>query len=230
MFAELSAKTIAIAREHGFEARELGLPFAHAVSELPSGTLTLTTQSHIAKGVGELRAMNLSSSKVDVVTMFLIPDTHRELPLYAMQLVSLGGRPIVAVLDAHTLCDPTTIRKRSDALLDEAKSRFRVSHSEDMPDWYKECCSGHEIFSRPESCEGFDGYRDAHLWLVRGLLAEYAGEGRLLSDALAAEHRDRCRAYLRHHAVNSAGKPLMSRAFGAEFTHRYLDECLFSAE
>jgi hypothetical protein len=229
MFAELTAQTIGIAREHGFEVRELGLPFAHAVSELPSGSLTLTTQSLIAEGLGELRAMNLSSSKVDVVTMFLIPETDRDLPVYAMQLVSLGSRPIVAVLDAHALYDGSTLRPRSNALLDEAKSRFPVSRSEDMPDWYKECRSGHEIFSRPEPVEGFAGYRDAHLWLVRSLLADYASNGRTLEDAMAALHRERCRAYLRHHAVNSAGKPLMSRAFGDDFTRRYLDECLFSA-
>jgi hypothetical protein len=230
MFAELTAKTIAIAQEHGFKSRELGLPFAHAVSELPSGTLTLTTQSQIAAGVGELRVMNLSSSKVDVVTMLLIPESHRELPLYAMQLVSLGGRPIVAVLDAHTLCGSAAMQTRSNVLLDEAKSRFPVSRSEDLPEWYRECRSGHEIFSRPEIVEGFDGHCDGHLWLVRGLLADYAGEGRMLTEAATADHRDRCSAYLRHHAVNSAGKPLMSRAFGEEFTHRYLDECLFSAE
>jgi hypothetical protein len=228
-FAVLTAQTIALAREYGFEPRQIDAPFDHAVSELPSGSLELTTQSHIARGVGELRAMNLSSGKVDVVTMFLLPVTERALPLYAMQLVSLGGQPIVAVLDARNLY-PDELPSRASALLDEAKARFPLSRSEDIPEWYRECRSGHEIFSRPEACEGFDGYCQAHLWLARGLLSEYAASRRVLPAIDAADHRERCRAYLGHHAANSAGKPLMSRAFGEAFTQRYLDDCLFQGD
>lgn len=228
-FAPLTVMTVGLAREHGFEPRQIDSDFAHAVSELPSGTLTLRTQSHVAPGCGELRTMNLSSGKVDVVTMLLIPTADRQLPLYAMQFVSLGGQPIVAVLDAPTLYDPQEIPSRANALLDAAKARFPLSRSEELPDWYRECRSGHEIFSRPDPGEGFESYCEAHLWLVGGLLADYAGNRRALDAAAAADHRKRCRAYLGHHAANSAGKPLMSRAFGDEFTRRYVEECLFGA-
>jgi hypothetical protein len=225
----VAAQTVAIGKLHGFSPARVEGRFAHAESVLPSGSLRLSTQRLVSAGTGEMRAMSLSSAKVDVLTVFIIPEPRHALALYAMQLVSLGGRPVVAVLDAHTLCDCRETRRRTHTLLDTAKALFPVTSSQDIPEWYQACRSGHEIFSRPAPDDGLATHSRAHLWLVSRLLAQYADNDRRLDPEATEAHRERIAEYLRHHAANSAGRPLMNRAFGEDFSSSYIEDCLFRA-
>ena len=80
--------------------------------------------------------------------MFLWPSPTRDAPVYAMEFVVFGPKPIVAVIDAVGLAGPHAAKMSQDALT-AAHMRFVLPQADDPPPWYQDCRSGHDFFVRP---------------------------------------------------------------------------------
>ena len=115
----------------------------------------------------DIRSLYLSSAKVEVFTAFLFPKPDKYLPTYGMEVVLLGKRPIVGVLDAVELyrLEPTAPR-----CLAELRDRAGyVDRGDERPEWFEECRSREDVFFRPESIEDLLTLVPLHLRLVGSL-------------------------------------------------------------
>jgi len=209
----------------GFAVREGDPELTSVTRAMPSGTLRIDTQTLVG-AVGEIRMACIQSPKIDIVTVFFYPQAALALPVYAMEFVLLGTRPIVAVMD---LVAPANDPAQSTALqlLTSAHQRSpALINADDAPDWYAGSRSGHDFFIRPTGREQFDELAAVHAGLWEALLAAPQPASR---PALAqADFVEFVNHYKHHHKTHSPGLPLMTRSFGEAWTRRYLNECFFA--
>lgn len=219
-FATVPERTEAQARL----ARERALPESMARVRRPmgKGELTLTTRFRELNEVWDLRTVHIVSPKIEVLTCFLFPAPDRALPVYGMELVMLGRRPVIGVAD---LVDLDAGGRVGRDLLADAHAHFPdLPTSNDMPQWFDDCRSGGEFFMRPDEVTDLDALAAVHHHLVAGVLALPTGTQAADPQAHGAAIAD----YKRHHRIHSPGLPLMHSLFGADWTDRYMDAHLFA--
>jgi hypothetical protein len=205
-------------------ARERPLPASMARVRKPMGRgeLILTTRFRNLDDVWDLRTVHIVSPKIEVLTCFLFPEPDRALPVYGMELVMLGRRPVIGVAD---LVDLNAGGSAGRNLLADAHRHFpSLPASDDMPEWFAECRSGSEFFMRPDEVTALEALAEVHHHLVDGLLALPAETPAADPQAHGAAIAD----YKHHHRIHSPGLPLMNSLFGADWTDRYMDEHLFA--
>jgi hypothetical protein len=229
-FERLAAQTLALASQHGFKNRPVPTDLQVLTASLPSGPVTMTTTRVVAAGLGDLRIMHLLSLKADVVSMFLLPAPSRALPLYAMEFVQLGGKPILGVIDALAKCDAKDVDALTASIMRDAYKRFPTPQADDRPNWFVECRSGNDIYVRPEAVTDFGALSAAHLWIVEKLLSWYTADILEDSGTSVLQHAEALQRYMSHHAAHSPGRPLLKRSFGEPLAERYLNQCLFKCD
>jgi hypothetical protein len=179
----------------------------------------LVTRQAILPG-GEWRAVAITGPRVHIVTQFLYPAPDRDLPLYAMEFVIFGRKPVVAVLDMVGLPGTRTAGDHARAWLDAA--RPDLPQGDDPPDWYVDCRSGDDIFVRPASLDELPACDAAHDALVETWLAALP-RAPALAPADAARHGPAIAAYRAHHKVHTPGLRYLRRSFGEVWTEAFLD-------
>ncbi|MEM9302162.1 MAG: hypothetical protein AAGE01_08635 [Pseudomonadota bacterium] len=222
--------------EQTFAARldghPVAIPAAHAraTRTLPGGgELALRTAHWTASAHGDMRWVRLRSPKIDIVSVFFYPHAHRSLPLYAMEFVLLGKRPIVAVMDLVAPRADADARITAARILQTAHSRHpeQLNHP-DAPSWFEDCRSGNDFFLRPagEGLAAFAAADGIHAALWTDLLDAIAG-GTPAAAGLAAERAAFVADYKAHHRANSPGLPLLHKSFGQDWTDDFLANGFF---
>lgn len=210
----------------GFEARTLPADYASRRHLQPSGVVAIDTWIHADARGNEARLALIGSPKIEIVTAFLYPAAAVAAPVYAMELVRLGPKPVVAVMDcAAPPQDPAHAEAR--ALLAAARAEApELVQAPDPPDWFVEARSGADLFYRPADVAALHRAGLLHLSLWSTLLLRLrraAPRPRAAADDFAAFTRH----YKDHHRVHSPGIPLLSKCFGADWTAGYLADCFF---
>jgi hypothetical protein len=226
-FEALIGATLQGADQAGWKPLPVAAEFERCTQTLPSGDLLLRTWRRGLAAQGELRIASIESPKIHVVTCFVYPHPALALPLYAIELVELGTRPIVAVLDlASAPGDPAMAWAH--AVLDQAHEESPdLVNADDAPHWYASCRSGRDFFLRPVDSTQTDRVGQIHQVLLTRFLQAIHGVGtrapaeQQIWSVFAAN-------YKAHHARHSPGLPLMQRSFGEDWTTRYLKTCFFA--
>lgn len=210
----------------GFVSSIVPDEYASARHALPSGEVAIDTWIEVHPAGHEARMALIRSPKIEIVTAFLYPAATCAVPLYAMELVRLGPRPVVAVMDcAAPAEDPAMPAAR--ALLDAVRAEAPdLLPADDPPDWYTQSRSGADLFQRPASVADLHRAALQHLLLWGTLLlrVECAGPR---SVAAAAAFSAFVSRYKDHHRTHSPGIPLLTKCFGADWTASYLSGCFF---
>lgn len=208
------------------QERPLATDIAHCERDLGSGTLTLRNRCIDISWGYQLRLVHLRSPKIEIVTAFAFPRGDRRLPLYGMEVVALGRRPVVGVLDLLDLHPASTLPPLAEPILREAHEAFPdLPYSNDQPAWFEQCRSGQDFFLRPDDLDTLLELVDVHHH-VMGRLAALGSSPDSVS--AAADHDAAISHYKRHHRDNSPGLPLLHRVFGEPWTSDYLDGYLFA--
>lgn len=218
-----------IAGLDGLPCSAIALPeeFAKASRPEKQGTLELTNRFFRIADYGEVRTVLISAPKIDIINLFFFPAPDRDLPLYAMNCVVLGQRPLAAVLDAACLVADMASAPRIAEQWQAARAQYRhLPQAEDMPGWYRACRSGHDFFVRPTDGQALAELGQAHRALWRTFL-DGIPEAGSLPPQLAALHQECLVNYKHHHRINSPGIPLLRRSFGESWTEQYLAQILF---
>lgn len=213
----------------GLPRSEIALPEAYAQAARPEkqGTLRLSNRFFRIGDFGELRAVLIAAPKIHIINLFLFPAPHRDVPLYAMNFVVLGPKPLAAVIDAVCLAEGMPAAGPLATRWGAARARYgHLPQAEDMPDWYRACRSGHDFFVRPKDGQALAELADAHRHLWREFLLALPAAG-LLNSGLTVQHAACITDYKHHHRANSPGVPLLQRSFGREWTEHYLARILF---
>jgi len=191
---------------------------------LPSGDVNLFYTRHKCEDSSDVRFMHMYSAKVDVQTLFVYPHPASDAAVFATETVTLGHRPTIMVLDMPVLSLGKASRKTLfyDAM-QAVVQRHGIQNTVNVPDWYRDCRSGSDVFMRPASPEQGAGFTTCLDDMVRLYQHSWGGENSRICEAPAA-HLAAIQAYKTHHAEHSPGVPLMSRCFGLEWTTGFMRE------
>lgn len=210
----------------GFAARTLSDDYASRRHEQPSGVVAIDTWIHADAAGHEARMALIRSPKIEIVTAFLYPAAGVAAPLYAMELVRLGPKPVVAVMDcAAPPQDP--VHAEAQALLAAVRAEApALVQAQDPPDWFVEARSGADLFYRPADGAALHraGLLHLSLWSTLLLRLQRAAPR---SPQAARDFAAFTRHYKDHHRAHSPGIPLLSKCFGADWTAGYLADCFF---
>ena len=209
--------------------RQIVLPaeYAQAVRKEKKGYLTLKSQFVEIAGLGELRGVGIHSPKIDIVTVFFFPLAKWQLPIFAMEFVVLGYRPIVAVVDAVCLLPRMSCSASVESLLGQIHAQFPdVKQADDPPAWYRECQSGLDFLVRPTSEAELCRMAQVHLQVWSGVIALLA-TAQPFNATGVKRHQERIQEYKNHHRIHSPGRPLMLRSFGEMWTQEFFSKYLF---
>ncbi|MGL4575858.1 MAG: hypothetical protein ACRCV9_13830, partial [Burkholderiaceae bacterium] len=226
-FAKADEQTRQILHAHNAKELPVAQEYARRVVSRPSGELTLRFDSYALAAGSQVRTMAMYSSKLDIYTLFFYPDYAQSAPIYAMEFVQIGGRPVVAVLDLISLCGNPQLEPILDDWMSSARRGVSADNARDMPQWFIECRSGREVFLRPESSAQFEVLSDMHLELFEKILNVQTRCERIGANGIA-EHRDEIAKYKHHHWINSPGLPLMKTTFGQTWSDEFMGQHMFA--
>jgi hypothetical protein len=179
-----------------------------------------TAHARLLPSRAEIRAVHLTGPRAEILNLFLFPAVAA--PVFAMEFVAFGKKPVVAVIDAkgHEPAGQALAAR----VLRAAHARHPgLPRGDDAPAWFEDCRSGDDFFVRPADLGQFG--------LLTTVLHEVWSE--LLSalplaapatprDALAVQH------YKDHHRAHSPGRPFLHRTFGPEWTEDFMANMLFA--
>ncbi|MBK8814915.1 MAG: hypothetical protein IPN42_05120 [Methylococcaceae bacterium] len=191
------------------------------------GVLTLENHFYRLNDLGHIRLAHTYAPKINIIATFFFPDPDLQLPVYSMEFVMLGEKPIIALMDMACLLKPMSESKTVEDFMISAHAAYpEYSRNQPLPEWFDQCRSGVEFFFRPTLPEAFKGLSQLNLRLLQNLTEliltpdSYGNEDAVL-------HQNNIQAYKMHHRINSPGLRLMNRSFGPEWTQEYLGSYLF---
>lgn len=207
------------------EPRALPSQYSH---QQVSGQLQLKAYFYQLDDWGEMRCVLIQAPKIHIINIFFFPEARWSLPVYAMEFVVLGHKPIVAVIDALSLLTPAPCNAALKQLLLKAHQDFQhLQQAEDMPKWYQDCRSGQDFFVRPENLEALNDISQAHLQVWQSVMGLLQTAQSVPSEQQAA-HAQALTAYKKHHCDNTPGLKLLQQKFGVEWTQVFLRDYLFA--
>ena len=179
-------------------------------------------------GGSDLRTVHIHGPRIEIVNLFLFPPPHLDLPLYAMEFVVFGRKPVVCVMDSRPLSGTSWSREIWEHTMQEAHRQHpSLVDAGDPPEWYVECRSGLDFFCRPAETLALFEALQCHDRILASLLeAEVACPE--LGSAATAMHGSALAEYKHHHRMNSPGLPFLNRSFGRDWTDRFLETALFA--
>lgn len=213
-----------------FPCHKLDLPrqFSRIEHTEQEGVLTLENHFFQVADFGQLRIAHTYAPKINIIAVFFFPEYGYQLPVYSMEFVMLGQKPIIALMDTACLSEPMSVSLRVKKIMDSAHSAYpEFSQQEIMPLWFDECRSGHEFFIRPQDSSDFLTLGEIHRSLIEQLVNLFHA-AEVFDKADTALHKINLETYKKHHKINSPGLRLMNRSFGEEWTNTYLTDYLFA--
>ncbi len=202
--------------------QEIPIPpeFAHRTHPQSQGELILNyrTAQHAC---GDLRAVHIFGPKIQIVNVFFFPHPTVALPVYALEFVVLGKRPIVAVIDLPDLHGEFAWGREK---LQETHAQFPLQNASDPPNWYEASRSHADFFLRP-TVEELIQLEAVHECLWEQLVAQFSHPPTCTSPA---DHHSNLHHYRNLHCAHSPGIPLLNQCFSKEWTSQFLTNYLFS--
>lgn len=226
-FATLAGDTVGVLLGMGFCDHPVPARFARASRTEQRGELQLRTRRLAHPERGELRLVTIVSPRIDIITLFCFPAPAQSFPVFAMELVVLGPRPVLGAIDLVDLSDTTSSRQLARDWLAQAHRRFPLPAAGDPPDWYQSCRSGSDFFVRPSDEGELTGLCEAHTWLW-ACYTRHWPQALALDGPGTEQHARRQRNFRHHHRDHSPGLRLLARSFGDAWTREYLHDWLFA--
>ncbi|MEM7789852.1 MAG: hypothetical protein AAF546_00490 [Verrucomicrobiota bacterium] len=219
--------------KESFDSVQTGAPDLRPV-DLPSdvelrkkGPITFQTKFYTSS-YGDIRCVHISSPRIEIINFFFFPHPAIALPVYAMEFVVFGKKPIVAVIDLKGLAADPQLKENCTQIMRLAHAHFpELTMATDPPGWFSECRSGEDFFSRPQQLHTMLSAKQAHEF-VCSCLYDIMPKANLYSGDDAVKHAEAIRFYKDHHRENSPGLPFLNRTFGEEWTEHFLKNYLFS--
>ncbi|WP_394752550.1 hypothetical protein [Crenothrix sp.] len=192
------------------------------------GVLTLENHFFQISDWGQLRIAHTHAPKINIIAVFFFPEYTYQLPVYSMEFVMLGQKPIIALMDTACLIEQMSVTRLVKKIMDSAHAAYpEFSQQETMPLWFEECRSGDEFFIRPNDINAFATLGETHLSLIESLTNLFKS-AEIFDKKQAQVHKTYLENYKIHHKVNSPGIRLMNRSFGEQWTNTYLTDYLFA--
>jgi len=219
------------------------IPTVETVSEKESknGKFTLSAEawSFVSKDavgsanpIATLRMVYIRGQKTEIINTWIFSKRPDVLPVYAAELIAVGGVTRVAFVDIQTPVMTSDAVDDVTHLTSALASRFAcLPCNEEAPEWATSASPGNFTYSRQADAtwtitiqECYLAYLDAYLKAyATGATAKQAA--RLSEDCRVTEE---LLAYQKHHMESSPGKKFLGNLFGVEWTDSFLTDFLFA--
>ncbi len=194
--------------------------FAHRRHRQPSGELQFHYRQ-ARQNAGDLRVVHITAPKIQIFNAFFFPSPRYALPIYAVEFVLLGKKPVAAVIDCVDVHGENVLGRQ---WLYAAHRQYpALQNADDPPAWYLDCRSGGDFFLRPDHhqlLQMIEIHRQLWQQLQTALIAPP-------HCPCPAAHQQALQRYQCHHRDHSPGLPLLQRSFGESWTTQFLTDYLF---
>jgi Ferredoxin-dependent bilin reductase len=228
VFQKLIENTVAVFSAFPYQQLKLPEQFAKIERHEQDGVLSIENHFFQIADFGQLRIAHTHAPKINIIAVFFFPECDYQLPVYSMEFVMLGQKPIIALMDAVCLIQAMSILTIVKDFMASAHLTYpEFSEGEALPQWFDDCRSGQEFFIRPRELSEFATLEKIHLAIAENLTKLFQG-AKVFDKANAALHKSHLESYKHHHKINSPGIRLMNRSFGEAWTNEYLTAYLFA--
>lgn len=174
----------------------------------------------------EARCALISGPKAHIVNLMIFPWDADRVPVFASELICLGGRVHVAVID-HQFAEGT---RRSDPLLGSVLAPLQSTWQGhfppggELPPWALHHFTPWCLFTRAASPESIPDLEAAFIDWLQTWLERWPEKARAVPEPDPA-----IAAYIQHHLENTPGRPFLSRVFGPDRAENYLGHFMYAA-
>lgn len=172
-----------------------------------------------------LRAAWIQSPRVEVFNAMLYPSVAFEMPVLACELLVLGAKPVVAVVDLQDPAGNTTPAAQRWG----SKLQAEIGHLKNgltdggvLPEWALEHFSVGCLYARPATFDELPMVCDA----VRRAVALWIRERKAVRRKPDYEMSDLA-YYKRHHVENVPALSYLKKIFGESWAERYMHDFLY---
>lgn len=184
--------------------------------------------------VGTARMVLIQGQKTEIINTWIFPKYPSTLPVYAAELISMGGQQRLSFIDIQTpgFQQNTSEIERSVLRVHNIYKDFAIS--EQPPAWAITDTLGHYFFRRTGDASHFPAVVSAYLDYMGTLLNSIWPSllsgciGPVVSVGSLDPNMTKLRDYQHHHLVSSPGNLFLSKLFGEQWTDRFLHDFLFS--
>lgn len=198
----------------------LKVPEPYAFIEVSQKSLQLHCRAWRAGRWGVYRNVCIQAPKIEIVNTFFFPDKQWQCPILALQAVVLTQQPQIFIMDMAFLSE------KSNSYILNAYQQIRETLKDlpneiEMPAWYQQCRSPHDVFRRPH--DWAEARRLCHAYVeVAERFWQWLPQSKLLDNAHIESHAVQLQHYKDFHRINSSGLKFLQQSFGLEWTDHFL--------
>lgn len=168
-------------------------------------------------GLAEARVVRIWGKLASIFNCLIFPRSPRFAPVFVAELLATGGQLRLAFVDVQTpgMLDRQSTQHKTAAV---AVRYAEFNHPEPAPQWAMEFSSGSPAYLRPTSGMEIP---------MTELYSDYLRVWTELTQPGAPSCSAELDAFKEHHRTQSPVSEYLSRVFGEDWTHRFLNGFLY---
>lgn len=199
---------------------------------LEATSYTLSVQSI---PIAIVRSVYICGAKNEILNSWIFPIRSRWMPIYAAELIGVGGVNRVAFVDLQVPGTDQAIAADTELLTEALAIRYSsLPCDEPPPQWAIDASQGNFVYARSADSSWTSAIQDCYLSYLDAYLQTFVNEDTASKASRSMEESDRealhlLHNYQRHHMENSPGKKFLGNLFGSDWTHEFMTQFLFSS-
>lgn len=207
--------------------REGELPAELASATGSGGRIRLQAARWQVERHGECRMVAIHGTNMEVLNTMLFPTYPGRLPLFAAELLVIGGQPRLAFVDLQT---PGMVVEPRRHIVDVTRTIVRrlaaLPVSRLPPTWAMASSSGYPFFVEHLDPNHFPMIQEAYLRYLEAWLETAMQQS--TDDAIDPAACEALQEYKRHHVAHSPGRGFLEKLFTPAWTERFLTQFLYA--
>lgn len=179
-----------------------------------------------------LRMVYIKGQKTEIINTWIFPKRSDLMPVYAAELISIGGVHRIAFVDIQVPGLQTVEADEVEFLTAPLATRFSVlPYDEPPPSWATDASQGNYAFARQADASWTTTIQDCYCKYLETYINVYAtgAAARSLASYPPTEEATlTLSAYQHHHMEHSPGNKFLSNLFGHEWTQSFLTNFVFA--
>ena len=198
----------------------LNVPEQYAAVEVSQKSLQFQCRAWQAGHWGTYRSACIQAPKIEIINTFFFPNPQWQCPILALQAVVLTHQPQIFIIDMAFLSN------KSNTYILNAYQQSRATLNDlpndpQMPEWYQQCRSSHDIFRRPVNWEETRRLCDVYVTIAKQFW-QWLPSVELLKPSEINLHTHALQYYKDFHRLNTSGLKFLQQSFGADWTDNFL--------
>ncbi len=184
------------------------------------------------RSFANVRMVYIKGQKTEIINTWIFPKRSDLMPVYAAELISIGGVHRIAFVDIQVPGLQPTEKEDVEFLTAPLATRFSVLPCDEPPPaWATDSSQGNFSFARQADASWTATIQDCYCSYLETYLNAYATGATARSIATyppTPEVTSQLSIYQHHHMEHSPGSKFLSNLFGHEWTQSFLTNFVFA--